>query len=167
MLSLTVKSNAVIVQRVLERVVRKLPFAEDAAEKAVADKVHAASLEYLEKLYWVAKPGLVLTGRGFLGRRSDNTDWTRIGALRAAETVKPLFGDGYLITTESGLASSDILNVAGGGSVTKDPEDYAETIYFSVENPSFMWRKRGYEKVAPTLAQVGKAAFRAELLRND
>lgn len=170
MFTCTCESNAAAAAKLLLRVAQELPYAVDDATKAVTEKIEEAGLKILEELYWVPKRGYVATGRGYLGRRTDNPEWTRIGALRAAESITPLFGEGYLISTVGGMAYSEIFDVAGGGSIEKDPEDYAEWIYYT-HPVSSRWRERGYNEVKSQLPQVFETTMKKSvatgLLRND
>lgn len=158
-MKLEVTSNISVVIDRIEAKRHHLPYAVDDGAKAVAYKIREESLKHLEKLYWREFEGLVLTGRGYLGRYDYNYDWTRIGALRAAETVSEIFGEGYLVSTVGEVASSELLSIAGGGSVEKNPEDYAPYIYNDPTNPAFEWRKRGLMDAKADIKQTFIEAY--------
>lgn len=159
MVEFEVRSNIGRALRRIQSFRQHLPYAFDDGAKSVAYMIRDKSRENLDKLYWRSFPGLVLTGRGYLGRYDFNPDWTRIGALRAAESVEELFGEGYAVRTVSGEATSELLSIAGGGSVTKDPENYAGFIYNDPTNPAFQWRARGLSQARPQIKPTFLEAF--------
>lgn len=168
MIPIDARGNVSVVIVQLENVVKAFPQAMDVATKAVGERVKEASLEVMERLYWVADKGLTATGRGYLGFA--DAGWNRIGALRASEHLAHEGTGEYLLETESHLATHSIMTGNNGplrfdaGHIgdnphKKDPLSYAEWRYGGGEETDARaigshWRREGLRNVESELPQI-------------
>lgn len=150
MIQVTVESNVHLIQAIFDGGAEGLDAAFNSGMKIVANEAKAESLKEMEPLYWVADAGLVATGRGYLGKAA--AGWTRLGALRSAETLEQVAPNTWYLTTNKETTLSSILG--SGELVFKEPDAYAEWRYFDGREVGSRWREKGIANVLPEIPAI-------------